>query len=35
MENTREIAAKLKMKGIDPELIAECTNLAIEEIEKL
>jgi len=35
LENAREVAAKLKMKGIDPELIAECTNLSIEEIERL
>jgi predicted transposase/invertase (TIGR01784 family) len=35
MENAREIATKFKMKGIDPELIAECTGLSIEEIERL
>lgn len=35
IENAREIATKLKMKGIDPQLIAECTNLSIQEIEKL
>jgi predicted transposase/invertase (TIGR01784 family) len=35
IEKSRQITTKLKMKGIDPELIAECTNLTIEEIERL
>ena len=35
LESSRQIAKKLKMKGVDSELIAECTNLSIEEIDKL
>ena len=35
LEERLEVASKLKIKGVDPELIAECTNLSIEEIDKL
>jgi predicted transposase/invertase (TIGR01784 family) len=35
IEGKLEVALKMKKKGIDPELISECTGISIEEIERL
>lgn len=34
-QNSLRTATKMKQKGYDPEEIAECTGLSMEEIEKL
>ena len=34
-ENSREEARKMKAKDIDPDIIAECTGLSIEEVQAL
>ena len=34
-EGKEEVARSMKLKGLDNSLIAECTGLSIEQIEKL
>ena len=34
-EGKEEVAKSMKLKGLDNSLIAECTGLSIEQIEKL